>query len=144
MRFLVASMDSGRTFAPDGKEFENMQILGFVDANSIIEARQKFITENLELLTHGYGSEWDLKFYSCEDTAYPEESENFFEYSLSNNEMHFWGNTIGFFSVPLNKDILSLLEENGIEENEPIEFFDETVKLLYHQVMKQRFHSRQM
>ena len=114
-----------------------------VDANSIIEARQKFITENLELLTHGYGSEWDLKFYSCEDTAYPEESENFFEYSLSNNEMHFWGNTIGFFSVPLNKDILSLLEENGIEENEPIEFFDETVKLLYHQVMKQRFHSRQ-
>ena len=48
MRFLVASMDSGRTFAPDGEEFENMQILGFVDANSIIEARKKFFTENLQ------------------------------------------------------------------------------------------------
>ena len=42
MRFLVASMDSGRTFAPDGEEFENMQILGFIDADSIIEARQNY------------------------------------------------------------------------------------------------------
>lgn len=136
MRFLVASMDSGRTFAPDGEEFENMQILGFVDANSIIEARKKFFTENSELLKHGYGSEWDLKFYSCEDSVSPEESENFFKYSLSHNQMHFWGSTIGFFSVPLNKDILSLLKEKGIEENDPIEFFDETVKLLYQQVIK--------
>ena len=53
MRFLVASMDSGRTFAPDGEEFENMQILGFIDAESIIEARHKFITKNSGLLEHG-------------------------------------------------------------------------------------------
>ena len=137
MRFLVASMDSGRTFAPDGEEFENMQILGFVDANSIIEARKKFFTENSELLKHGYGSEWDLKFYSCEDTTYPEESDNFFEYSLQKNEMHFWGSTIGSFVVPLNSDIISFLKNNDIEENEPIEFFDKTVMQLYQQVLKQ-------
>ena len=137
MRFLVASMDSGRTFAPDGEEFENMQILGFVDANSIIEARKKFFTENSELLKHGYGSEWDLKFYSCEYSASPEESENFFKYSLSHNQMHFWGSTIGSFSVPLNSDIISFLKNNDIEENEPIEFFDKTVMQLYQQVLKQ-------
>ena len=137
MKFLVASMDSGRTFAPDGEEFENMQVLGFVEASNIIEARHKFINDNSELLSHGYGSECNLKFYYYEDTATPEEDSNFFEYSLNKNELHFWGSTIGSYSAQLDDDTLFFLKNNGINENEVIEFSNESVQLLYRKVIYQ-------
>ena len=50
MEYHVVSMDSGATYAPDGTEFNNMQILGCVEAGNVIEARKKFMEENKDMM----------------------------------------------------------------------------------------------
>lgn len=113
MEFLVASLDAGETFAPDGKRFENMQILGFVTADSILDARKKFFTENEELLLHGYGSKFALKFYVCEDSEYPKKHNNFFKYSVQQKTMYFWGESIGCMNIPLEEEYLVFLKKES-------------------------------
>ena len=135
MRFLVASLDSGLTLAPDGEEFENMQIIAFVEAINICEARRKFFAENKYALLHGYGSKYKLKFYVCEDSEYPEDGNNFFEYSSQDMTMHFWGTSLGDIIVPLDNESARILEDNGVEENEILEFSEEVVLELYKMVL---------
>ncbi len=142
MRFLLTSLDGGITYAPDGTEFENMQILDFIEADNVIEARRKFLEENPNVLTHGYEDKYNLRFYVIEDALFPEEDTNFFDFSLCKNEIIFWGTSIGNLKFPLDEETKEILKENNFVEGETVEFSEEIVQKLYRKFVLQVLNER--
>ncbi len=135
MEYHVVSMDSGATYAPDGTEFNNMQILGCVEAGNVIEARKKFMEENKDMMSHGYEDKFPLRFYVVDDALDPLDDDIFFAYSLKENEMTFLGLTVGSLRVPLDDETKKFLEENDVPEGEIIELYEDDVRELYHKVV---------
>lgn len=135
MEYHVVSLDSGATYAPDGTEFNNMQILGRVEAENIVEARKKFMEENKEMVSHGYEDKFPLRFYVVDDALNPLDDDNFFEYSLKENKMTFWGLTVGSLRVPLDEEMKKFIDENELPEGDVIQLDEEEVRELYHKVV---------
>ncbi len=134
MQYHVVSLD-GTTFAPDGTEFNNMQILGCVEADNIVEARKKFLEENRDMLSHGYEDKFPLKFYAAEDAWEPEGSDEYCEFSLKENIITFFGASIGSLRVPLDDEMKRFIDENELPADELMEFCEDDVWELYHKVV---------